>query len=162
MKEKLRLLGGTPHLFQWRKDLAGTYRLINHVWNHNITVNAALNWAKDRLFNPSTSEVVAKYLAVSTNTGAGFAAGDTSLADEVTDSGLARAAGTYSVAGCSTGECILYHQWTVTGTKAIKSMGLFDETGPPVAGNLVFEAAIDEVNVINGDLLTGKWDKITF
>jgi hypothetical protein len=126
--------------------------------NHNVTCNAGLDAAKDRLFNPATSETVAKYIALSESNDAPSAA-HTVMADEITQSGLERAAATYSTSGCSTGECILSNDFTATGSfSSVQLMALFDASS---AGDMYFEATITSVALESGDQLTAKWDKIT-
>jgi hypothetical protein len=126
--------------------------------SHNITVTAALLAAKDRLFNPATSNPVADYIALSMDTHTPVV-GDTTLLNEITTNGLQRALATYSVAGCGSGECILSKQFTAGATfNNVQLMGLFDA---PTGGNLYFEATIALASLLVGDLLTGKWDKCT-
>ena len=127
--------------------------------NWNTTISAGLDAAKDRLFNTATAQTVAKYIALSESTHAPDA-GDTALDAEITKNGLERAAASYSVGGCSTGECILSNAFTATGTfTAVQLMGLFDVTG--TAGDMYFEATITAVALESGDQLTAQWNKIT-
>lgn len=126
--------------------------------NHNLTCNAGLDAAKDRLFNSATAETVAYYIALSESNDVPDAT-HTTLADEITQSGLARAGATYGVTGCSTGECILSNQFTATGSfSTVRLMALFDAAA---AGDMYFEATFTSVALESGDQLTAKWDKIT-
>lgn len=126
--------------------------------NHNVTCTAGINAARDRLFNSATSETTAHYIALTEDTAAPAAA-DTELASEITLSGLARAAGTYSTAGCSDGECIVSKTFTATANvSAVVKMGLFDDSS---AGTMYFEATIASASLVTDDQLTAKWDKIT-
>ena len=123
----------------------------------NITCDAGLEAAKDRLFNTATTQTVAKYIALSESTHSPVAA-DTELDAEITKSGLARAEATYSVVGCGTGECILSKTFTATATvAAAQLMGLFDASS---TGDLYFEATITPAALESDDQLTAKWDKI--
>ena len=126
--------------------------------NWNVTCDAGLEAAKDRLFNSATSETVAYYIALSESNDTP-AAGDTEVADEITLSGLARAAAVYGVGGCSTGECILSKTFTATESIAgVQLMGLLDAAS---TGDLYFYATFTTVALESDDQLTAKWDKIT-
>lgn len=132
--------------------------------NHNVTcINGFLN-AKDRLFNPATTAPIADYIALSESAVAPSSA-HTIMAGlttaEITLSGLAKAVAAYSVAGCSSYECILSKTFTATQSiAAVQLMGLFDATGANT-GNLYFEATFTPVALESDDQLTAKWDKIT-
>lgn len=129
--------------------------------NHNVTNNTGLLAAKDRLFNGSTTQTVAQYIALSEDAGAPNAT-HTLLTGEITLSGLARAVATYSTAGCGDGECILSKTFTATASIAgVRLMGLFDVTGAPPTGDMYFEATFTPVALESDDQLTAKWDKIT-
>jgi len=125
--------------------------------NHNITTYMGLEAAKDRLFNSATAQTVAYYIALSESNDTP-AVGDTQVADEITLSGLARATATYSVAGCTTGECILSNAFTATASIAgVCLMGLLDAAS---TGDLYFYATFTSVALESDDQLTAKWDKI--
>jgi hypothetical protein len=126
--------------------------------NHNVTCTTGLLAAKDRLFNTATAQTVCDYIALSESTHTPVA-GDTLVAVEITQSGLARAQGAYSVAGCADGECIVSKTFTATGTfSGVRLMGLLDAAS---AGDLYFTATFTAVALESGDQLTAKWDKIT-
>jgi len=126
--------------------------------NFNIACSTGLDAAKDRLFNNATTQTIAEYIALTLNTAAPAAA-STLLAAEITGSGLARALATYSVAGCTWGECILSKTFTANATvTAVVKMALLDAAA---AGDLYFEATIASVSLESADQLTAKWDKIT-
>jgi len=126
--------------------------------NWNVTCTAGLNAARDRLFNSATTETTAHYIALSSST-ASPAAADTELDAEITQSGLARAAGTYTTSGCSDGECIVQNTFTAEDTLTdVQLMGLFDAAS---AGDMYFEATFTAVSLESDDQLTAKWDKIT-
>lgn len=125
--------------------------------NHNLTNNSGLLAAKSRLFEPATGQTVADYIALSESTGAPNAT-HTLLTAEITLSGLARALATYSVAGCTDGQCILSKTFTATESiAAVQIMGLFDASS---AGDMYFEATFTPVALESDDQLTAKWDKI--
>jgi len=125
--------------------------------NHNVTNNTGLLAAKSRLFEPATAQTVADYIALSESTGAPNAT-HTLITGEITLSGLARALATYSVAGCTDGQCILSKTFTATASiAAVQLMGLLDAAS---AGDLYFEATFTPVALESDDQLTAKWDKI--
>jgi len=120
----------------------------------NLTCNAGLEAAKAHLF--STAGAVAKYIALSCNAGSPLATW-TTIPEEITTGGLARAAGTY--AGDGTGVCKLEHLFTASATHTdVQLMGLLDAA---TEGNLYFAATITAATLISGDQLTAKWDPIT-
>lgn len=90
------------------------------------------------------------------------AVGDSSLATEITDSGLARAAATVSLdTTASDNDTLqLYKQWTVSATKTIKEVGFTNKTTKDAAGEewLYREVIGTERDVSNGDTytVTGK------
>ena len=124
--------------------------------NHNVTCNAGLEAAKDRLFNTATSETVAKYIVLSESNDVPAAA-HTLVADEITVNGLERAAADYTSGG--TGVCVLDKTFTATGSFSnVQLMGLLDAAS---TGDLYFEATFTSVALESGDQLTAKWDTIT-
>jgi hypothetical protein len=126
--------------------------------NWNVTCNTGLEAAKDRLFNSATTQTTAHYIALSESNDTPAAA-DTEVADEITLSGLARAAGTYDTTGCSTGECIVKNTFTATASiSGVQLMGLLDAAS---TGDLYFYATFTSVALESDDQLTASWDKIT-
>lgn len=124
--------------------------------NHNVTCNAGLDAAVDRLFNSATTETVANYIALSESNDTPDAA-HTLIADEITQSGLARATAAWSSG--ATGVCVLSKTFTATGTfSTVRLMGLLDAAS---TGDLYFEATFTSVALESGDQLTAKWDTIT-
>lgn len=126
--------------------------------NHNVTCNAGLDAAKNRLFDSATTQTTAHYIALSESNDVPDAA-HTLIADEITINGLARAAGTYDISGCSTGECIVQNTFTAGASfSTVQLMGLLDAA---TTGDLYFEATFTAVALESDDQLTAKWDKIT-
>ena len=120
----------------------------------NLTCDAGLEAAKAHLFN--TAGNVAKYIALSDDM-ASPASGWTSIPNEITTGGLARAAGTY--AGDGTGVCKVTHTFTASATHIdVQLMWLLDAAS---SGNLYFAATITTATLISGDQLTAEWDPIT-
>ena len=90
------------------------------------------------------------------------AVGDSSLATEITDSGLARASATITLQTTNTSNDTgqLYKQWTVSATKTIKEVGFTNKTTKDAAGEewAYREVISTERDVSSGDTytVTGK------
>ena len=109
----------------------------------NLIVNAGLNQAKDRLFNPATVAPVFGYVAIGTSAVAETPV-DTALGTEA-----ARGATTYTPGG--TGVCTVDRTFPAgTGTGAITEVGLFDD---PAAGNMFNRKTFAAINKTAGDAL---------
>ncbi|MBL9087353.1 MAG: hypothetical protein JNM10_09440 [Planctomycetia bacterium] len=109
----------------------------------NLIVNAGLNRAKDRLFNPATVATVFGYVAIGTG----------ALAETPVDVALgteaARDAVAYTTGG--TGVCTVDHTFPAgVGTGAITEVGLFDD---PAAGNMFNRKTFPAINKTAGDAL---------
>ena len=117
----------------------------------NIAVNAGLNWARTHLGSSGTTR--ADYIGLSSNVSAP-AAGDTDLGVTVlTDSGLARAQGTYAAGG--TGVYTMAKTFTATATKTVASVGLYYSATTP--DNLLAGVAVASVTLATNDTLTITW-----
>jgi len=156
VRRAIRNLDGTPAV-----DPNGNIKYYPDVLileSKNLTTNAGLDAAKDRLFNPSTTQTIARYIALSSSTHTPDTL-DTTLDEEIVSGGLERAAGAYNVTGCDIGEAIIENTFTATAThENVRLMALFDASS---SGDLYFEATIALVTLNNGDQLIAKWDKIT-
>ena len=109
----------------------------------NLIVNAGLNRAKDRLFNPATVATVFGYVAIGTGALAETPV-DVSLGTEA-----ARDAVAYTNGG--TGVCTVDHTFPAgTGTGALTEVGLLDD---PAAGNLFNRKTFPAINKTAGDAL---------
>ena len=109
----------------------------------NLIVNAGLDRAKDRLFNPATVAPLFGYVAIGTG----------ALAETPVDVALgteaARAAVAYTSGG--TGVCTVDHTFPAgVGTGAITEVGLFDD---PAAGNMFNRKTFPAINKTAGDAL---------
>lgn len=122
---------------------------------HNLFVNAGLANVAALMGNVG-SPVAFGYLEVGTGATAAAAA-QTALVAAITDSGLARAAATNSLATTSVANDTLRmtKTWAVTGTKAITEIGAFTASSAGVmGGRSVFSA----INVANGYSFIGTYD----
>ncbi len=124
--------------------------------SNNLSCNAGLEAAKDRLFNSGTSETTAHFIALSCSTDTPLATW-TEIPAEITTGGLARAAATYNSGG--TGICDLSKAFTASATHTdVQLIGLLNAAA---AGDLYFAGTITPATLISGDQLTAKWDPIT-
>lgn len=124
-------------------------------WLKNLITNAGLAGLASRT-NGDGSEAAFTYLAVGTGTTAA-AAGDTTLETEITDSGLARAAGTASrtTTTVTNDTARLTKTFSVTGTKAVTEIGILNAAS---TGTLLCRQVFTAVNVQNGDSLAVTYD----
>jgi hypothetical protein len=105
--------------------------------------------------NGSGSPAAATYIGVGTGTTA-FAAGNTTLETEITDSGLARANGTVSLVTTTTASdtAQVTYTFTVTGTKAVTESGVLNASS---SGTLLCRQTFSAINVVSGDSLAITW-----
>jgi|GEM_PF-1083810 len=109
----------------------------------NLIVNAGLNRAKDRLFNPATVATVFGYVAIGTG-----AIAETPV-DVALGTEAARDAVAYTTGG--TGVCTVDFTFPAgTGTGAITEVGLFDDPG---AGNMFNRKTFPAINKTAADAL---------
>jgi hypothetical protein len=96
------------------------------------------------------------YLAVGTSSTA-VAVSDTTLGSEIVDSGLARASATVSrVTTTVTNDTLsLTKTFTVTGTKTIEEIGIFNASS---SGVLLGRRLTGSINVINGNSLVTTYN----
>lgn len=109
----------------------------------NLIVNAGLDQAKDRLFNPATVAPVFGFVAIGTG-----AIAETPV-DVALGTEAARDAVAYTAGG--TGVCTVDHTFPAgVGTGAITEVGLFDD---PAAGNMFNRKTFPAINKTAGDAL---------
>lgn len=119
---------------------------------HNLRTTAGGDWQASVMGNTSAPPATMNYIAVTNDSGAP-AAGDTTLASEITTNGLARAQCAYAhTAGTAAFTC--QKVFTATGTQASQKTGLFNASS---AGTMGFENTYTAVTVNNGDTLTVTW-----
>lgn len=118
-------------------------------WISNIITNAGK--AQIALLAGDATAVPFTYLAVGTSTTA-VAATDTTLTAEITDTGLARAAGTVSrvTTTVSNDTLQVVYTWTATGTKTVEEVGLFNAAS---AGTMLGHALTTSKAMSNSDTL---------
>lgn len=128
-----------------------------------------LKWATDWIGNGITNAGKAQlallagdasatpftYLAVGTSATA-FAASQTALQAEVTDTGLARAAATVSrVTTTVTNDTLqLTYTWTASGTKSLEEIGVFNASSN---GTMLGRALTGTKGMLNGDQLVATY-----
>ena len=98
------------------------------------------------------------FIALTTDTGAP-AAGDTTLASEITTGGLARATAAYNHAN-STTTVVLRKTFTASASfTAVQKAGLFNvpPSGSAATTGMLAENTFSSVNLISGDQITITW-----
>ena len=105
-------------------------KLGNLKWNTGWFSNGITNAGFAELANLAgnvSSPTAFTYLAVGTSTTA-FAASQTALQAEITDTGLARAAASVTIQTTTvTNDTLqLVHTWTATGSKTVEEVGIFN------------------------------------
>jgi hypothetical protein len=120
----------------------------------NLITNAGRDFIATQLSGAASASAVAKWIALSSD-GTAPAAGDTTIASEITGNGLGRAEATYAHTN-GTATFTLQRQWSVSGTQNnIQKMGVFNAVS---TGTLVFATMLAESkSVSNGDTLTVTW-----
>lgn len=98
------------------------------------------------------------FIALTTDTGAA-AAGDTTLAQELTTSGMARADATTKTHSAGTNTTTIQNTFTATGTvTAIVKSALFDNpTLGASTSNMIHENTFASVNLVLNDTLQATW-----
>ncbi len=126
---------------------------IYHYEGRNLITDAGKDFISAQIGSTTTGSNGANYIALSNNTAAPLAA-DTTLAGEITGSGLDRAQGTYShTAGTNT--FTVQEVFTASGTVSdIQKTGLFTASS---GGTMMAENTFSSVNLISGDQLTVSW-----
>lgn len=95
------------------------------------------------------------YLAVGTSSTA-VSAGQTALQAEITDTGLARAAGTVSrtTTTVTNDTFQITYIWTASGTKAVEEVGVFNASS---SGTMLSRALTGTKTINNGETLTATY-----
>lgn len=90
------------------------------------------------------------FLAVTTDAGAA-AAGDTTLATEITTNGLGRADATTKTHTATTNSTTIEHEWTASGTHtSVQKCALFNASS---VGQMTHEGTFTAASLISGDKL---------
>ena len=152
-KEKAGIMGVIEIICRGKDGKVKGERLVrNKITNAGLAAMAAL------LLTDVTEDGF-DYIAVGVGTTAA-AATDTTLETEITDSGLARAAGTGTrVTTTVTNDTAqLATTFSVTGSKAVTEAGMLNAAS---AGDLLARQVFSALNVVDGDSLAITW-KIVF
>jgi len=117
----------------------------------NLIVDAGLAGIASR-YNGDGAEAAFTYIAVGTDD-TGAASGQTTLVAEIGDSGLSRASAAASreTTTATNDTAKLSKEFSVSGTKAIKEVGIFNAAS---AGTMGSRVVITTKNVENGDTIT--------
>jgi hypothetical protein len=128
---------------------------IYHHEDHNLITTAGRDFIRQQIGETSSGNIGtngANYIALSSNTAAP-AAGDTTLAGEITSGGLARAQGTY--AEVSTDQYTITRTFTASASHtAVQKAGLFTASS---SGTMMAENTFTSVSLANNDQLTITW-----
>jgi hypothetical protein len=119
---------------------------------HNLRTTAGGDWQASVMGNTAAPPATCNYIALSNDAGAP-AAGDTTVATEITTNGLGRAQGTYAHTN-GTAAFTIQKVFSATGTQASQKTGLLNASS---SGTLCFENTYTQVTVNNGDTLTVTW-----
>lgn len=144
LEESIKLIG-TYHL-----KIRGVDGLVRDEWTiRNLIVNAGK--AQVALLVGDASASPFTYLAVGTSTTAP-AVGQTALAAEIVDTGLARAAGTVSRITTSVANDTyrITYIWTASGTKTVEEIGVFNAAS---SGTMLSRALTGTKSLSNGETL---------
>lgn len=131
---------------------------LKEAWSvKNTIVNAGK--AQIALLAGDASATPFTYLAVGTSNTAP-AASQTALQAEITDTGLARAAGTVSrtTTSVTNDTYQITYTWTASGSKTVEEIGIFNAAS---TGTMLGRALTTSRSVINGETLTATY-KVSF
>lgn len=148
MKDTLKLKG------TYKFEIRGVDGKVRDSWTVDNAV-MTVGFAQLALLCGDASAVPFTYLAVGTSTTA-VAISQTALVAEITDSGLARAAGTVSritTTGANDTYKITY-TWTASGSKTIEEVGVFNAAS---SGTMLSRALTTSKAVVSGETLTGTY-----
>ena len=117
-------------------------------WKSNLIVNTGLVELAALAIDSGTPTAFS-FIGVGTDNTAAAAA-DTTLGVEITDSGLARTAGTKSITTTTVTNdtAQLFKSFSVTGIKAVVEVGIFNASS---SGDMLSRSIITTKNVENGD-----------
>lgn len=127
-------------------------------WSVNNLITSAGKAAIAGLVGNTGSVTAFSYIAVGTSTTA-VAVGQTALQAEITDSGLSRASATVSrtTTNVSNDTLTLTKTFTVTGTKTVEEIGVFNASS---SGVMLGRALTTSRSLINGDSLSCTYNII--
>lgn len=155
LQETSKEMGGIFNLRIYEN--ADSYRkgiVKSEITEHNKMTNASLAAISGLIFNTG-SQTAFSYLAVGTSTTA-VSAAHTALQAEIVDSGLARASATPSRSTTTqandTG--VLTISWTVSGTKTIEEIGIFNAAS---SGVMLARALTTSKSVISGNIVQATY-----
>ncbi len=121
--------------------------------SENLRTTVGADW-QSNVMGADTQPVAAQFIALTTNSAAP-AAGDTTLATEITTGGLGRAEGAYTHTNGTTSYKISY-TFTASATHtAVAKAGMFTAI---TAGTMVFTTLLSSTATLaSGDTLTIEW-----
>jgi hypothetical protein len=146
--DELRLLAGLPARYVRAAFSAVGAELVDVA--PNLRVNVGIDFVADSLSKTSGRPAAADFMALSEN-GTAIAAGDTTIASEISTNGLARAAATYAHTGSAT-SYTLQKQFTASGSfSTVQKDGILNAAS---SGTLFVASLFTAAALISGDQLT--------
>lgn len=122
---------------------------------HNLLTNGGRDFIHAQAYrNTSAGTEGSRYIAVTSDSGAP-AAGDTTLASEITTNGLGRAAATTNTHTNGTNTSVLGITFTASGTHTnVQKSGLFNQAS---TGTMTHENTFTPVSLATNDQLQISW-----
>lgn len=140
---------GYISVYIWRKA-TGQWETIDEYHPNLLTTDGRDFYHAQVLTNTSAGTRGSGFIAVTTDSGAP-AAGDTTLATEITTNGLARADATTKTHTDNTNSTTIEHEWTASGTHTnVQKCALFNASS---AGIMTHEGTFTAASLISGDKL---------
>ncbi|MHB8546426.1 MAG: hypothetical protein ACYDAJ_06635 [Nitrosotalea sp.] len=133
------------------RDLHGG--IVSTQTTHNLITNAGKDFISAQIGSTASSTNGANYIALTTDN-ISPAAGDTTLASEITTGGLARAQGVYAHTGGTNTYTISKTFTASTSFTGVDKAGLFTT---PSVGMMFAESAFSSVNLVSGDTISITW-----
>lgn len=132
------------------RHLTGKWEMIDQYHPNLLTTEGRDFFHAQVYTNTSAGTRGGGFLAVTTDSAAA-AAGDTTLATEITTNGLARADATTKNHTDNSNTTLIEHEWTATGTHTnVQKVGMFNASS---GGILTHEGVFTAASLISGDKL---------
>lgn len=120
---------------------------------HNLITNAGKDFISNQIGSTTSSTNGANYIALTTDN-TSPAAGDTTLTNEITTGGLARAQGVYAHTGGTNTYTISKTFTASTSFTGVDKAGLFTASS---AGTMFAESSFSSINLVSGDTISITW-----
>jgi hypothetical protein len=149
--DEMRILNGLKPRYLWEAIRMTGGELVSVT--PNLRTDVGKDYVAESLGKTASRPAVADYMALTENATAP-AAGDTTLASEITTNGLARAQATFAHT-TNTTSYTLSKTFTASGAfTAVQKEALFNAAGPPPAGTMFVENTFTSTALASSDQLT--------